>query len=563
PERFYNVEAYKANITLTFRYQLTHSETEYKRSVFVSQTFQHFFTTVSGQITAGDMFQIGRGDEGENETHQGDIMEGIDMGSVAEALENSGVDPSVLDMLKKTKKEMQPYHLSSDKYKMWMANSVSGGVVSSSIFTEFSEKSSGTLHCGEGQGLGQFRRESSYKGSEQTDPGKPDFFNPNAFILQLNLDNNTYSFFATTNMPRGSQFLGSSQSSECGRSSNEPIAKVAKSFLTDAKEKEGWIYKHPLPESGLILSGTTIITDQSLLAGGLSEDANWSINIDWTIYPSNMEVPEVFISYDNDEAGKKWIPEYKNTVEAKMTWEEQVKPEAIEWTLYNVSAEPGTNLNSINRDNDHDLSFDLSEVSNGYHLTRTDDGYVAHKEGGISVGKESILIQSLDFGSYGQLSGKIKVNGTWWEARQEELGIAWLPVPWDENNNMIADEWEKQIKIYEKNYPPTWDEDSEPINQFSIGDGFTLYEEYRGFTETDNLLTEAANVQVKKQHVRLDPEYKDVFIYDQDNLFRTHYAPTNAANMNWHYINFDLMQKNGTLNANPEYRCVNFNTSKD
>ncbi|MCK5209596.1 MAG: hypothetical protein KAQ79_16290 [Cyclobacteriaceae bacterium] len=562
PERFYNVESYKANITLTFKYQLSHSETGFASSASAYQTFQHFFTTASGQITVGDMFQIERGDEGENETHEGDMFGGIDMSSLAQALENSGVDPSVMDMVKESKKEAQPYHLSADKYKNWMVTGA-GGLVTSSIYSKFSEESSGTLHCGEGGGSGHFRRESDYNGSEHIGPCKPGISCPNSFILQLNLENNTYSFSTSVEMPRGSQFLGSSSHySSCGSSSNEQISRVAHSFMS-VKESAGVIYKHPLPESGLILSGSEIITDETTLASGLSEEGNWSVRIDWTIYPSDMEVPEVFISYDNEEEGKKWIPEYKNTVEAKMTWEEQVKPEAIEWTLYNVSAEPGTNLNSINRDNDHDLSFDLSEVSNHYHITRTADGYTAHKEGGIGVGKESILIESRDFGSYGQLSGKIKVNGTWWEAKQKELGIAWLPVPWDENNNMIADEWEKQVKIYEKNYSPVWDEDSKPTDQFSTGDGFTLYEEYRGFTETGNLLAKAANVQVKKQHVRLDPEYKDIFIYDQDNLFRTHYVRTNAAKLNWHYINFDLMQKNGILEANPEYRCINFNTSKD
>jgi len=513
-----------------------------------------------------------RGDKGENKEHEGDIFEGINMDSIAQALKNSGIDPSVLEMVKKTKKETQTYNLGFDKYKIWMANLVAGGVVSTSIYSKFSEATSGTTHCGEGQGYSRFSSENNYTGSANTGPGKPDINNPNGFALQLNLDNNTYSFSADIKMPPGFQFLGSGHGSECGRSLDESIKMNAESFIYNRKEKEGLIYKRPLPENGVILSGSDNITDifdldeiiylysdRSIEEG----QGTWSVIISWTIYPADMEVPEVFISYENEETGKKWIPEDKNTVEAKMTWEQQVKPEAIEWTLYNVSAEPGTNLNSKDRNEDFDLTFDTSMEASGYHISKIDDGFVARKEGNIAVGKESVLVQSLDFGSYGQLSGKIKVNGTWWEAKHEELGIAWLPVPWDENNNMIADEWENQIGIYGNNYPPTWDEDPEPASQFSNGDGFTLYEEYRGFTETGNLLSNAANVQVKKQHVRLDPEYKDVFIYDKDNLFKNHYAPTNAANLNWHYITFDLMQKKGTLEANPDYRCVNFNTSKE
>ena len=580
PERFYNVESYKADIKLTFNYRLALSVENSSRTVRASQSFHHDFITASGERTISDMFQMARGDKSKDETDKGGILGGINMDSIAQALKNSGVDPSVLDMLEKTKKETQTYQLDFEKYKIWMANLVAGGVVSTSIYTKFSQKSSGIIHCGEGQGDGRFFFRNNYTGSANTLPGKPDINNPNGFALQLNLNNNTYSFSADIKMPPGFQFLGTHNELTCGRRRDgtygrpleESILINAESFINNRKEKEGLIYKRPLPESGVILTGSDNITDIFDIRGIVYEysdrsieegQGTWSVIISWTIYPADMEVPEVFISYENEETGKKWIPEDKNSVEAKMTWGEQIKPEAIEWTLYNVSAEPGTNLNSKDRDGNYDLSFDLAEVSAGYRLTRTDDGYVAYKEGGISVGKESILIQSLDFGSYGQLSGKIKVNGTWWEAKHEELGIAWLPVPWDENNNMIADEWENQIGIYGKNYPPTWDEDPEPASQFSIGDGFTLYEEYRGFTETGNLLSNAANVQVKKQHVRLDPEYKDVFIYDKDNLFKNHYAPTNAANLNWHYITFDLMQKKGTLEANPDYRCVNFNTSKE
>ena len=87
PERFYNIESYKANITLTFQYQLNQSETEYSRSVNVSQTFQHFFKTGPGQIAVGDMFQIERGDKEEgktenNDAQDGGMMEGVDMDAI-------------------------------------------------------------------------------------------------------------------------------------------------------------------------------------------------------------------------------------------------------------------------------------------------------------------------------------------------------------------------------------------------------------------------------------------------------------------------------------------------
>ncbi|MCK5368682.1 MAG: hypothetical protein KAQ62_09020, partial [Cyclobacteriaceae bacterium] len=505
PERFYNVESYKANITLTFKYQLSHSEPEFASSASAYQTFQHFFTTASGQITVGDMFQIERGDEGENETHEGDMFGGIDMSSLAQALENSGVDPSVMDMVKESKKEAQPYHISADKYKNWMVTGA-GGLVTSSIYSKFSEESSGTLHCGEGGGSGHFRRESDYNGSEHIGPCKPGMSCPNSFILQLNLENNTYSFSTSVEMPRGSQFLGSSSHySSCGSSSNEQISRVAHSFMS-VKESAGVIYKHPLPESGLILSGSEIITDESTLAGGLSEDGKWSVKIDWTIYPSDMGVPEVFISYDNDEAGKKWIPEDGNTIEAIMEWEGNYKPEIIEWELFNVSAEPGTCLNSKDKNEEFDLEFEESLKEKGYSIVKTEYGYRARKEGNIKVGKESILLKSNDFGSYGILSGKVRVNGIWCEARQKDLGKNWLTVPWDKNENNIADKWEKENQINDE-LPNNWDEEIHPVLDGFPGDGFSLYEEYRGLISKDK--------ENKEKHTRLDPNIKELIVVNE------------------------------------------------
>ncbi len=291
-ERFYNIDAYKANITLTFQYQLTRSEPEYSKSVNVSQTFQHFFTTAPGQITAGDMFQIERGDKeegenGNNDSQDGGILEGLDMDAVSQAMKNSGIDPSVMDELKKTKRETGSYNMGLGKYKMWMFNGVTGGEVSSSIYSKFSEEESGTIHCGEGQGFGSFNYDKSYSGSAHNDSGKSDNNNPNGFILQLNLANNSYSFTADVDMLRGFNFTGNDHTTQCSITENKPISINARSFLSISTEKDGLVYKHPLPEDGMELSGSKIITDRFNLWGSLDKEGSWSVRIDWSINPAN------------------------------------------------------------------------------------------------------------------------------------------------------------------------------------------------------------------------------------------------------------------------------------
>lgn len=287
-ERFYNVDSYKADVTLTFEYRFSESDAEYSRSVVVSQRFGHTFITTPGQTTAADMFQVERGDEAKNESHEGDIMHGVDMSAVSEAMENSGLDPSVMDMLKQTKGETQSFHVSFDKYKMWMANPVSGGKVSTSIVSEFLDEASGIMHCGEGQGSGRFTTRKKYQGNEKINAGAPNNINQNSFIFQLNLDNNSYSFSASVKVPQGFKFEGNELRTECGTSTDEAISLNARNFISIRAEKEGLIYKNPLPKDGMILSGSKIITDRFNLWSSLEKEGDWTVRIEWSIYPLHM-----------------------------------------------------------------------------------------------------------------------------------------------------------------------------------------------------------------------------------------------------------------------------------
>ena len=61
-------------------------------------------------------------------------------------------------------------------------------------------------------------------------------------------------------------------------------------------------------------------------------------------------------------------------------------------------------------------------------------------------------------------------------------------------------------------HPLTWDEDSKPEKQKDNGDGYTLFEEYRGFAVHKPNETAADKQDV---FVRTDPDQKDVFIYDR------------------------------------------------
>lgn len=281
--------------------------------------------------------------------------------------------------------------------------------------------------------------------------------------------------------------------------------------------------------------------------------------VEWSLLPGGVEKPEAWIEYEQE--GEDWVPEDDNTVKAKISWKEDLKPSELRLTLYDISEEPGTCLNSEDSNTDPDLEFDNQNITQRFIIKKSGKTFIATKQDPSSP-EESIIIRAGDFGAYGKLKAEIKVFGTWYQAAARPFALAYLPVPFDKNENFIADKWEKDVGVYSSNLPPEWDEDPYPAHQKNNGDGFTLYEEYRGFREEGHVFTKVDHEQVKNGHVRMDPMYKDVFILDQDHLFFEYYRAENPSRLNWHLITPDMMKQQGNLNTNPEFRWLNFNTSK-
>jgi len=164
-------------------------------------------------------------------------------------------------------------------------------------------------------------------------------------------------------------------------------------------------------------------------------------------------------------------------------------------------------------------------------------------------------IDSFDFGAYGTLDVTAEIEGVG-EVKafvEGQPGQFYLRFPVDDNQNRIGDVWEKQENIFGWNLAPDWDQDSTPSGQRSQGDGLSVYEEYRGF-------------MVKGVHERLDPRWKDLFIYDPDGLaLFTLTAGADVMNIYTasqvfpHLI--EVEEWTGTGSAAQQKRIVNFNTS--
>lgn len=237
-------------------------------------------------------------------------------------------------------------------------------------------------------------------------------------------------------------------------------------------------------------------------------------------------------------------------------------PYGVTWTIGNVSKYPGYCNNypafSQSPDIKPDLRFDDSSFKNNPIVKKfTDDELTSRDSLGQAL---NAVIRCYDYAAWGTLSAKVTLlDGTVIESisyRSHSKNV--ITIPCDDNNNKIADKWEKDVGIWGKTDDPNFDEDKYPELQKRAGDGYTLFEEYRGFKVTDNVFRDKSHEFYSNGFLRTDPNYKDVFVWDQDGLFMQYYQPYNPADLNWHLVTDKEMVFN-KMGKDPDNRWVNFN----
>jgi hypothetical protein len=168
--------------------------------------------------------------------------------------------------------------------------------------------------------------------------------------------------------------------------------------------------------------------------------------------------------------------------------------------LANTSREKGVCMNVPAREKaTDDYDFRIRAVEG---LSVDQDGQTATATGKDVPAQWTIVLDSFDFAAFTELTAKAELeNGQLLTARLKgRPDRSRLVVPQDENDNRVADGWEKEMGVYEKNYPPDWD-GARVTGQRRDGDGITLFQKYRGFRSTLG-------------HLRLVPERKYIFIFD-------------------------------------------------
>ena len=254
------------------------------------------------------------------------------------------------------------------------------------------------------------------------------------------------------------------------------------------------------------------------------------------------------------KADKTWLPmggkeENIISITAEIEKDENLAGK-WEFTIYKVSNESGYCMNS-GKGEEYDLEF--VDDQQGFMKTKDgeNDGEWTIETTGVS-NQASVLIQSRDYGAWGKLKARVNIDGIWYECKTEN-GDDYITIPYDDDEDHIADYWEEQHDVYDKD--ENWDEDPEPSGQNSNGDGISLYEEYRGF-EDENY-----------RHERLNPQIKELFVRDEDGLVAQSSFDV-VSGLRVFYIGEDgwtgadeWSDSFYRLTVDPEKRVVNFNSS--
>jgi len=543
-ERFLNVTQWKGSIGLRVK-KTMHHRNDYKGGYSEDRldsvrNFRTTFKTSDGMVSMVDPFVGEKEPTGGSAINKGDMFEGIDFKQMQAAMQRSGLDTS---MIMGQMNKMKGLHISANKYKQW-ENSQAANTGKLNISGHWYETKFHREEGSDGEGGGR-----GYQQSTGTTDGAYQGFG--SVSLVINLQKQVYSFKWGI-LERSPQTAKKTFHSGDSDGVREDWTRAV-AFENFTKDMWRTVKFESLPNAGLSLMGTKTWRNTG------DDGVFTEVTLQWTIVPSNQAVPEPWLEFV--KGGEDWLPEKDNQVEAVLRWKDSVSPSDVRFTLYDISQEPGTSLNSKDDNTDLDMEFDKTNEEHRYVITKSDKSFIATKDH-LADQSARIILHAKDYGAYGKLKAEIKVNGSWFEATSKTFHLPYIPVPYDKNSNLIADKWEKDNGILDKNLSPNWDEDTEPSAQHSNGDGFTLYEEYRGFQEIAHVFRKGVHEQVKDGHVRMDPMYKDVFIYDQDGLFTQYYKPYNPADLNWHLITPALLKRTGNLESDADYRWVNFNTSK-
>ncbi len=173
----------------------------------------------------------------------------------------------------------------------------------------------------------------------------------------------------------------------------------------------------------------------------------------------------------------------------------------VRYSFENVSRLPGFAMNfpSENANTKADLQLHLPDQAPNPDVEKITQ--VVPKTAAPNF---HVMITSFDYGAYGSLKATVILDdGTTLTAKDPASGRAFFTIPYRTNaDSRIADAWKEQQNANDLADMADEEDEDELEGSKYKGDGYTLYEEYRGFIEN-------------KKHIRTDAHKKDLMVCDK------------------------------------------------
>ena len=239
-----------------------------------------------------------------------------------------------------------------------------------------------------------------------------------------------------------------------------------------------------------------------------------------------------------EELNKYWRPrggEEKNTIDitARIEKHDNLKGK-WKFTLFEVTHEKGY---AMNKGDGTDLDLQFLDGQSDFTIPeKTEDGWVIDST--KTANSTTVKVQSLDYGAWGKIKAEVNVEGHWYECRAED-GKDYVTIPYDDDEDHIADMWEEHFGVLSQSEKT--DDDQEPQSKQN-GDGFSNYEEYRGFF-IDGIWKEWY----------FSPKRKDVFIYDEIGMGVSYFTETGLM---IHLIDKEEYDKERIVNFNRGFGTI-------
>jgi len=243
----------------------------------------------------------------------------------------------------------------------------------------------------------------------------------------------------------------------------------------------------------------------------------------------------------------------------------------VRYALKNITHYKGFNSNYPLEGADDKADLKISDSTKYFWLNAFDPSKCTDSVATsvINNGNLAIVqITCMDYGAWARLTAEVTLdNGDVINASPYyDKNKTYITIPYDKDDNKIADAWEDHEHILGYGYGVNWDRDLKPDNG-NLGDNIALIDEYRGFLTEDDSFSPV--------YTRLSPQVKELFtigLADMTGFGATYKAAIKAGALGYgkvtnvkvyHFSNSKYGRLENSIMNSTYGRWVNFNSPTD